>query len=130
VPAPKGNKNAIGNKGGRPRAFENTKTLEGKIADYLKKCDKGGKLPTKGGLAIFLGITTETLLDYEKNKVEFSFAIKRAYGLIEETWTQRLNDPKQVTGPIFYLKNAFHWRDRTETDITSGGDKIEFGWEK
>ncbi|MCH8942846.1 MAG: hypothetical protein IIA48_10485, partial [Bacteroidetes bacterium] len=100
------------------------KDLEDKITDYFTEGEEKKKLPTKGGLALHLGTTRETLGDYEGKGDEFSYAIKRAYGVIEEAWVQRLNASQQVAGTIFYLKNAFHFRDRTETDVTSGGEKI------
>lgn len=81
-------------------------------------------MPTKGGLALYLDTTRETLSDYE-DKEEFSDALKSAYLIIEEAWVQKLSG-QAVTGTIFYLKNAYSkdWREKTEQDITSGGEKF------
>jgi hypothetical protein len=81
-------------------------------------------MPTKGGLALYLDTTRETLGDYEK-KEDYSDAIKRAYGLIENAWVQKLSG-QSVAGVIFYLKNAYkeNWKDRNETDITTGGKPL------
>ena len=78
-------------------------------------------MATKAGLALHLNTTRETLGDYEKKK-DFSYAIKRAYTIIEEAWNQKLagNSP---TGSIFYLKSAFQYRDRI--DVTSDDKPIE-----
>lgn len=81
-------------------------------------------MPTKGGLAIYLDTVRETLSRYEE-KDEYRDALKSAYQNIEEAWIQKLSG-QAVTGTIFYLKNAYSkdWRDKTESDITSGGKPI------
>lgn len=121
--APKGNKNAVGNKGGRPRIFQNVDEFKVGALAYFTKCEEWKTLPTKSGLALHFGTHRQRLSDYEA-QVEFSDAIKEVYTLIEDVWTQRLGSPQQVAGPIFYLKNAFHWHEKQEVDVTSKGDKI------
>jgi hypothetical protein len=49
--------------------------------------------------------------------------IKKAKGRVELKLEEHLYG-NSVAGAIFNLKNNFEWRDRTETDITSGGDKL------
>lgn len=81
---------------------------------------------TVTGLANALDTTRETLLDYE-NKPEnaaFSDAIKRAKGFIHQYAEEYLFEGKNQTGAIFNLKNNYGWVDRTETDLTTKGDKI------
>lgn len=82
-------------------------------------------MPEKAGLCIWLGIHRDTYNEYKK-KPGFSDVLKGAELWIERAWVQRLagNAP---TGAIFYLKNAFReeYRDRQETDITTGGDKLQ-----
>jgi len=94
-----------------------------KIEKYFNSL-KEKEMPTKGGLSLFLGITKDSLGDYEKRK-NYSYSLKRAYNLIEDVWTQKLAG-QSVAGVIFYLKNAFKkdWRDRYDTDITSGNKPI------
>jgi hypothetical protein len=81
-------------------------------------------MPNKAGLCIWLNIHKDTYNEYKK-KPTFSDALKGAEMWIENAWVQRLagNAP---TGAIFYLKNAFKedYKDRSETDITSGGEKL------
>lgn len=123
--APKNNKFAVGNKGGRPPKFKTPKELEEVIELYIEDC-KPLKMPNKAGFCVFSRIHRDTYVEYKGNKdKEFSDAIKRFEAVVEEAWVQRLagNSP---TGAIFYLKNAFSqdFRDKVETDITSGGEKI------
>ena len=70
-----------------------------------------------------LDISRPVYADYKK---KFPDTIKRAENIIENAWVQRLSG-NAATGAIFYLKNAFHlyYRDRRETDITSGGEPLK-----
>jgi hypothetical protein len=110
--------------GGRPPKYANLNDLANNITKYFDSCDENRQLPNKAGLCIWLNITRETYNEYRK-KPEFSDAIKACDSMIENAWVQRLagNSP---TGAIFYLKNAFReeYRDRHETDLTSGGEAI------
>mgnify|MGYP006284438281 CR=1 FL=1 len=98
--------------------------LKQKIEKYLKDCIENNKLPTKNGVCITLDIHRDTYNEWKKSN-DLSDALKKIEVLIEEHWTQGLYSKSYDTaGCIFYLKNAFQWRDRTETDITSGGKPI------
>lgn len=124
---------------GRPRKWEHPNELVQDITSYLQRCADKKEKPNKAGLALHLNTTKHTLGDYEngdrdlpkeqleEGELNFSDAIKRAYDYIENAWVQRLDNNAQATGPIFYLKNAFHkdYKDKHEFDHTSKGDKIE-----
>lgn len=73
-------------------------------------------------LANFLSTSRETLINYEKRDAFFD-TIKAAKDKCEEYWEGRLLGP-HATGPIFNLKNNYGWKDRTEADITSDGEKL------
>ncbi|SHH96121.1 DNA-packaging protein gp3 [Chryseobacterium oranimense] len=78
--------------------------------------------PTMTGLAIYLGFASrQSLYDYAKED-GFSYPIKRALLEVENNYEKGLFGDK-VIGVLFALKNM-GWTDRTETDITSKGDKI------
>jgi hypothetical protein len=64
------------------------------------------------------------MYDY-KERDKFSYTIKETTLRIEEFAEKQLfvGNP---TGAIFWLKNK-GWKDKTESDITSGGDKINVG---
>lgn len=85
--------------------------------------------PTITGLAVALDTTRETLLDYENKpeNADFSDTIKKAKAFIHAYTEQYLYDGKNQTSGIFVMKNNFGWVDRTETDLTTKGGKIEAG---
>jgi hypothetical protein len=77
------------------------------------------------GLAVALDTSRQTLLNYEERD-EFFDTIKRAKDKCE-SWVEEnmLAGKSNPTGSIFSLKNNYGWKDRSEQDITSGGDKIQ-----
>lgn len=107
---------------GRPPKYSNEEKLAETISDYFDECKKDKEMPNKAGLCLFLGISRDTYSEYRK---VFPDAIKKADSWIENAWVQRLGG-NAPTGAIFYLKNAFkeHYKDKYESDITSGGEKI------
>lgn len=124
---------------GRPLLYKSVDDLSKIIDEYFDWCDnrmgqffnkdKGENTPfsdpapyTMSGLARRLGMDRRTLLDYSKRD-EFLPTIKAARDRVHEDVETRLMG-KNATGAIFNLKNNFDWRDKTETDLTSGGDKI------
>lgn len=105
----------------------------------IKRKRMTGQVPyTVTGLALALDTTRETLIDYENGNrdlgeddenydpdvAKFSDTIKRAKEKIHNYLEKNLNSPSP-TGTIFNLKNNYGWKDKTETDITSGGEKIQ-----
>ena len=137
MPAPKGNKYALGNNGGKPALYDSPEELSEAIREYFEESHKTrtvvvGKPPnnyevvlpvfTITGLALHLGFESrQSFYDYEK-KEEFSYIIKRARLFIEEEYEEQLQHGN-TTGAIFALKNM-GWTDKTETDITTKGQSI------
>lgn len=125
MPAPKGNKNALGNKGGRPPIYKVADELQKEVDKYFdsganKRTIVAGEstieLPiyTIAGLAYYLGFESrQSFYDYEK-EVEFSYIIKRARLRIEMNYEQNLQF-NNATGSIFALKNM-GWYDKSEID--------------
>lgn len=113
------------NKGGRPPKYSDAEVLMKAGVEYFKICDKTRQLPEKAGLCIELHITRETYSAYRKD-ARFSDTIKQFDLYIESNWVRRLAG-QSPAGAIFYLKNAFkeHYKDRQETDITSGGERLQ-----
>lgn len=128
------------NLGGRPVKFKTVGEMQKVIDEYFDWCDnrtktiydeKTGKeilivFPapyTMSGLARRLGLSRQGLIEY-KNKDGFSDAIKAARERIHEDVESRLMESRNQAGAIFNLKNNFGWKDKTETDLTSGGEQI------
>jgi len=126
--------------GGRPLKYKTVEELQNAIDEYFLLCDNrvqqvysaksDGVIEvldpepyTISGLALAMGIDRDTLLNYEKRD-EYFGTIKSAKDKVHADVERRLME-KQATGAIFNLKNNFGWRDKTETDITSGGEKIQ-----
>ncbi len=108
---------------GRLPRYGNELKLKEKITGYFDKCEKIKEMPNIAGLCLFLDIDRSVLFDYGK---KYPNTVKAAKQTIENTWVQRLGG-QNATGAIFYLKNAFHqfFKDRHETDITSGGKSLK-----
>ncbi|BFP39512.1 hypothetical protein FGF1_03570 [Flavobacteriaceae bacterium GF1] len=142
--APKGNKFAEGNEGGRPPIHTDPKAVETLIQDYFewiqgeqeekevteqvhtedgtkevkKKVMEWVRMPeppTVTGLTLHLGFADKsTLYDYKK-KDEFSHSIKSAISRIEKFHEIAIAQGDKCTGNIFALKN-FGWKDKSEVD--------------
>jgi hypothetical protein len=126
---------------GRPLAFKSVEDIKNKINEYFDYCDNrlvhgydnknnqefayiSPEPYTMSGLAYYLGIDRKTLLNY-CNKDEFFPTIKSARDRVEMDIERRMNDKNTFTpGLIFNAKNNFDWKDKNETDITSGGKPI------
>ncbi len=115
--APKGSKNALGNKGGRPLKYKTPEELETAIDKYFLD---NLEAPTISGLAHYLGFTSrQSIYDYKENQ-KFSYIIKRAVLNIESKHESNLYTHGSA-GSIFWLKNR-GWTDKQITEHT--GDMI------
>ncbi|MDE1867460.1 MAG: DNA-packaging protein [Thaumarchaeota archaeon] len=128
---------------GRPPKYNTVEELEARIEEYFNYCDNKTKevhseklgdmiLPdpepyTMAGLAYWVGLSRQGLIEYKNKNKEFSDAIKKARNRVEADVERRMSHKDTFTpGLIFNAKNNFGWKDKTETDITSGGEKIRF----
>lgn len=107
---------------GRPPRFKTEQEFKDAVFGYLKICEEKGKMPNIAGFCAFNGIDRTVYYDYAK---KYPRTKKGFEAFLEDVWVQRLSSTSP-TGAIFYLKNAFRedYKDRTETDITSGGKPI------
>lgn len=147
--APKGNKNAIGNNGGRPPLYSNGEQLAEKCTDYFEyvkgEYEEKTKIVTDKesgttseeaykewirhpepltvtGLTLFLGFSDKSsLYDYAKKDFEFSHPIKRALTRIEQSHEFGLNS-RNPTGHIFALKNS-GWTDKQQIEHSGDEEK-------
>lgn len=66
-----------------------------------------------------------TLINYGKS-FYYADIVARAKQRCEHYAETQLFHGNHVVGAIFTLKNNYGWRDRTEQDLTSGGQQIQF----
>jgi len=113
-----------GEGGGRPLKFTSVAIMQKAIDEYFKESEEKKKPLTISGLAMALGMTTETLRMYaEKDK--FSATVKKSKQIVEEYIECLLISGQAAAGSIFWLKNNAGWKDKTETDVTSGGKPLD-----
>ena len=133
--APKGNKYAVGNNGGRPALFKNEAELSNAVESYFEyikgvenKKTAGGwdrypEPPTITGLALFLGFDSrQSLYEYEEKGNEFTCIIKRARLKVENGYEKNLHGSNN-TGSIFALKNM-GWKDTSTVNVTKVGKDL------
>jgi len=114
---------------GRPTKYE-----DWMIDAILDKMAQGF---SKEAMAGFLGITRETMNQWEKSNCHFSDALKRGVELSRIFWEQKGNDLMRdiylekgesvsrgnASVWIFNMKNRFGWRESVEHDITQKIDQ-------
>jgi hypothetical protein len=106
--------------GGRPLKFETVEILQEKIDLYFATIPQEEWTIT--GLALALDTDRHTLINYEERE-EYFHTIKKAKEMVHNAYELDLRK-KGRSGDIFALKN-FGWTDKQETDLTSGGEKIQ-----
>lgn len=123
---------------GRPPKYKTAEEIQLKIDKYFQSCwrkkldmygnaikdkDTGEyvleqfKPYTITGMAVYLGITRDTLIEYE-NKEELTDTIKGAKERCHAYAEESLFIGKNPTGAIFNLKNNYGWKDKTEVETT------------
>jgi hypothetical protein len=108
---------------GRPPLWTDPKQVEKLGMDYINLCNINGEPITVSGLCLALHTSRETLMNYEEKDTFFD-TIKRLKGIAMEYAEKQMYVGKNAAGPIFSLKN-FGWTDKTETDITSKGERVD-----
>jgi len=126
---------------GRPLEFKSVEELQKRIDEYFDYCDNKTKevysekmgnmvVPdpepyAMSGLAYYLGVDRQTILNYEKKQAFFG-TVKRARERVEADIERRMNSKDTFTpGLIFNAKNNFGWKDKTEQDVNHTGP-VEF----
>jgi hypothetical protein len=108
---------------GKPLAFKSVEELQLKIDDYFKHCDENDKPYTICGLANHLGVTRQTLLNYQ-GKEEYFDTIKKSKNRCEQYAEEFLFSGRQVAGAIFNLKNNYGWHDEQKLNVVTRGINI------
>ena len=112
------------NLGGRPLIFKNEEELKERIEEYYDYCETHSKPLTMSGLAYYLKIDRQTLINYGKRE-QFFGTIKEAKERVLMDTEERLQTFQQPTaGIIFALKNNYSWTDKQETELKTEGVKL------
>lgn len=113
----------VSNPAHRPLAYNDPAELELAIDHYFNYCDETKVPYTMSGLGYFLGMDRQSIMHY-KDKAEYSNAIKRARDLVERSVEEKLLSGMPAAGIIFNMKNNFAWKDQSQLDVTTKGDKV------
>ena len=109
----------LGNKHAQLYTEEDEPKVLEMIINYFKECDKDKRRYTMSGLAQALGMTRQTLVNYE-NKELFFTLIKNAKQIVETQLEENgLSGRSNPTFTIFNLKNNYGWKDQQEIKTTN-----------
>ena len=110
---------------GRPKIFNNVKEVEEKINAYFNYCEEKEKPYTMSGLAYYLGISRQTLVNYS-NQDQFFDTIKKARDRVQMQLEENaLSNKANSTFTIFNLKNNFDWKDSNEVKTNVEITKVD-----
>lgn len=110
---------------GRPKIFNNVKEVEEKINAYFNYCEEKEKPYTMSGLAYYLGISRQTLVNYS-NQDQFFDTIKKARDRVQMQLEENaLSNKANPTFTIFNLKNNFDWKDSNEVKTNVEITKVD-----
>ena len=100
--------------------YKNSEELIYQIQQYFYTCRCEHKPYTISGLALFLGLSTETLRRYEKEygDTEYADIIKFAKQQVEVYAEEGLYDKSKSSGAKFVLQNNFGWADKQDVSQT------------
>ena len=99
---------------GRPKAFKSAEEVEEKINAYFNYCEEKEKPYTMSGLAYYLEVSRQTLVNYSYED-EYFDTIKKARDKVQMQLEENaLSNKANPTFTIFNLKNNFDWKDKIE----------------
>ena len=99
---------------GRPKIFNDVKEVEEKINAYFNYCEEKEKPYTMSGLAYYLEVSRQTLVNYSYED-EYFDTIKKARDRVQMQLEENaLSNKANPTFTIFNLKNNFDWKDKIE----------------
>jgi hypothetical protein len=123
-----GNKNAVGNKGGRPLKFKDPAAFDQMVDDFFADCELNGGKPTIERLAVYMGAHRETISEYE-DRPEFSDSVKKAKQKCLDWLVSAGLEARNPAMHIFLAKNNYGYKDKHETDVNLAGG-VTIKWEE
>ena len=115
--APKGNRFALGNNGGRPPMYDTPESLLSKAVEYFDiETNTGGICkPTISGLMFHLGFASrQSFYDYRAKSKEFAYTVNTLEMFIESCYEKNLHGFAWA-GSAFALRNirGEYWKEET-----------------
>jgi hypothetical protein len=95
-------------------------TLEKAVDEYFARCKRKSLSCSMTGLALHLGVTRLTLINYQKTDI-FGDILERAKLRCENLLEERMIAGVAPTGMIFILKNNYGWTDKIDVNQTING---------
>lgn len=123
---------------GRPSEYQ--EQYNELVDQYLQDCKdsyednkRTVELPTVGGFALMVGVNKQTLYNWADKHPEFLDSLNK---IVEEQQKRLINQGlagnynPTIAKLILSSNHGMSEKTETKTDITSGGDKIAFQWQK
>lgn len=106
--------------------YKTAEELQGKVEEYFLTCYQNQRPYTISGLALWLGLSTQTLRNYEKTygDTEYADIIKIAKQRVEEFAEKSLYENGKTTGAKFVLQNNFGWSDKQDVNLSGEVSQI------
>ena len=115
---------------GRPTKYD-PRYIE-MVDEYLQTTGREQtSLPKIVGFALYIGVSKDSLYEWAKEHKEFSDALEKIMAHQENTLVDDgIYGGKEVNATIvkLLLMNNHGMREKTETDVTSKGEKITTGY--
>ena len=88
-------------------------------------------IPTIAGLALHLGVSRDTIQVWGKEHKEFSVIYEKLVGEQERRLNQKgLSGDYNSRFAQFLLSAKHGYREKTDTDVTSGGKPLSISWDE
>lgn len=105
--------------------YKSEEELSKGIEEYFEDCKKREKPYTMSGLAVWLGITRQTLVNYS-HKDKFFPLIKKAKEKVQAQIEENtLDGTFNTTFAIFSLKANYKWDDGNKVEINVNKPRVE-----
>lgn len=106
--------------------FKTAEELKEKVEEYFVVCYQNQRPYTISGLALWLGLSTQTLRNYEKNfgDTEYSDIIEIAKQRVEEYAEKSLYESGKTAGAKFVLENNFRWSNKQDVNLSGEVNQI------
>jgi len=102
---------------GRPKKYTDVEVMKTKIEEYFADADKREVVYTVEGLAYWLDMDRDSILNYEKDEAFFGTIKKAKARILASLQEMAATGGYNPTMAIFNLKNNYGYKDKSEIDI-------------